>query len=374
MIYIIGVAITFFLSFILMTKKGKSSSDKVLFGWLCVILVQLVLFSLISSGEYVWFPYLLGLEIPLPLLHGPFLFLYTKTLIDGNTSFRKIPFHFIPFLMAFLSTIPFLLLEENEKIYVYQNEGEGYRLLSSVILFGIILSGITYTVLSLYTLRRHRRQIKDNFSYTEKINLEWLYRLILGLSCIWIIVFFADDEVIFTFVVLFVVFIGYYGIKQVGIFTNTPHLALTSPVSETIEKSEFFLSPVENAKYENSSLSDNQAEDIHRRLALLMQEKKLYQIQELTLAMVSEELDLHPNTLSQVINSVEKKNFFDYINSLRIEEFKERIAIPDNQKYTLLSIAYECGFNSKTSFNRNFKNLTGQSPSEYLKERKSKSD
>jgi AraC-like DNA-binding protein len=86
--------------------------------------------------------------------------------------------------------------------------------------------------------------------------------------------------------------------------------------------------------------------------------------------MVAEELEIHPNTLSQVINTVEQKNFFDYVNTLRIEEFKERIANPDNQKYTLLSLAFECGFNSKTSFNRNFKNLTGKSPSEYLKESK----
>lgn len=370
MIYIIGIAITFFLSLILLTKKGKSSADRILFGWLCVILVQLILFSVISSKEYVQYPYLLGFEIPLPLLHGPFLFLYTMALTIGNISFRKMSFHFIPYTIAFILTLPFLLLEQEIKIYVYQKEGEGYKLLSSVILLGIILSGITYTVLSLRTLMSHRRMIKDNFSYTEKINLEWLYRLIIGLSCIWILVFFADDEIIFTSVVLFVVFIGYYGIKHVGIFTNQPQLELLSSVSETTKEFELIIAPMENTKYERSSLADNQAQDIHKRLVLLMKEKKLYQTPELTLAVVSEELDVHPNTLSQVINAVEQKNFFDYINTLRIEEFKERVANPDNQKYTLLSLAYECGFNSKTSFNRNFKNLTDKSPSEYLKESK----
>lgn len=84
--------------------------------------------------------------------------------------------------------------------------------------------------------------------------------------------------------------------------------------------------------------------------------------------MVSRELDVHPNTLSQVINRAEQKNFFDYINTLRVADFKEKAANPENQKYTLLSLAYDCGFNSKTSFNRNFKKITGKSPSEYLKE------
>lgn len=374
MIYLIGIVITFFLSFILLTKKDKSIADKILFGWLCVMLLQLVFFSLLSSKTYIRFPHLLGFDIPLPLLHGPFLLLYTKALTSGKLSFGKMSLHFIPYLIAFLSTIPFLLLDPAAKIYVYQHEGQGYTLLSSIILIGIILSGITYTVLSLRALMKHERQIKDNYSYTEKINLKWLYRLILGLSCIWIIVFLADDEIIFSSLVLFVVFVGYYGIKQVGIFTNQPPPPDVPSVLTSTEETLLHVAPSENAKYERSSLTEDQSMEIHKRLVRLMEEKKLYLTPELTLSMVSEELGIHPNTLSQVINSVEQKNFFDYINTLRIEEFKKQVAHPDNQKYTLLSLAWQSGFNSKTSFNRNFKNITGKSPSEYLKETKARVD
>ncbi|MGL5892326.1 MAG: helix-turn-helix domain-containing protein, partial [Bacteroidia bacterium] len=62
-----------------------------------------------------------------------------------------------------------------------------------------------------------------------------------------------------------------------------------------------------------------------------------------------------------------QKNFFDYINELRTTEFKRMAVLEKNRKYTLLSLALECGFNSKTSFNRNFKKATGLSPSDYLK-------
>jgi AraC-like DNA-binding protein len=117
-----------------------------------------------------------------------------------------------------------------------------------------------------------------------------------------------------------------------------------------------------------SSLGIGQLEKIHAELKDLMENEKLFLTPELTLSMVAERLGVHPNTLSEVINRVEQTSFFDYVNSMRVEEFKQLVAKPENQNFTLLSIAYECGFNSKTSFNRNFKNSTGKSPSAYLKE------
>jgi len=99
-----------------------------------------------------------------------------------------------------------------------------------------------------------------------------------------------------------------------------------------------------------------------------MQTQKVFKQEELTLAQLARMLDVHPNNLSQVINTYENKNFYDYINSLRIEEFKSLALMPQNSRYTLLSLAFEVGFNSKTSFNRNFKKFTGLSPSSYLKE------
>lgn len=367
MIYIIGITITFFLSLILWTKKGKSSADRILLTWLCVTFIQLILFSIISSNEYLNFPFLLGFEIPLPLLHGPFLFLYTLALSSGQITRQKMLIHFLPYAIGLISTLPFIFLSPKEKILVYQNEGKGFETLLIIIFAGIILSGSTYTVLSLSVLKNYNNKLKDSFSSIEKINLHWLFRLVLGLSLIWIFVFFADYEVTFSFVVLFVIFIGYYGIKHVGIFTNRPPLELSDFTDDT-KTNNILGSSKDNMKYENSSLTEQQSKDIHQKLAHLMKEKKRYLTPELTLAMISEELDIHPNKLSQVINSVEQKNFFDYINILRIEEFKVRVANPDNQKYTMLSLALECGFNSKTSFNRNFKNHTGKSPSQYCKE------
>ena len=97
-----------------------------------------------------------------------------------------------------------------------------------------------------------------------------------------------------------------------------------------------------------------------------MHDQKLYCNSELSLAELASRLNTQPNHLSQVINEREGKNFYDYINSLRIEEFKQLSAGADSRKYTLLALAQQCGFNSKSSFNRYFKKVTGQSPSEFI--------
>ena len=85
----------------------------------------------------------------------------------------------------------------------------------------------------------------------------------------------------------------------------------------------------------------------------------------LSLNELAQKLDISPNYLSQIINEKEGKNFFDFINAFRVAEFKRLIAIQKNQQYTLLALAYDCGFNSKSSFNRSFKKHTGLTPSQY---------
>ena len=97
-----------------------------------------------------------------------------------------------------------------------------------------------------------------------------------------------------------------------------------------------------------------------------MNTEKLFKENDLTLAQLASRLNTHPNYLSQVINDKENKSFFDYINTLRTKEFIEIVSNADNQKYTLMGLAFECGFNSKSSFNKYFKKITGKSPSEYL--------
>lgn len=366
MLYLTGIIITFFLVVILTSKRNKTEADKILALWLFFTGFHLFLFYLHYKKDYSDFPFLLGLELPMPLVQGPFLFLYTSALTNQNRYKKFNLLHFIPFLIAILVLIPFYSLPFEEKAAVFKNEGKGYETLISVLYAAIVLSGIIYPLVSLQKLVKHRKNINNQFSHTERINLTWLRYLILGSCIIWLVVIFFEDQYIFSVVVFYLIFIGYFGVKQVGIFTNQPLSENNHYETSTFEKGGTE-NTSEKIKYEKSGLTSSELTTIHQRLTQLMQEEKLYKNADLTLTELAQKINVHPNTLSQVINSAEQKNFYDYINSQRVEEFKRTILLPENQKFTFLSIAFECGFNSKTAFNRNFKKATGLSPSEYLK-------
>ena len=95
--------------------------------------------------------------------------------------------------------------------------------------------------------------------------------------------------------------------------------------------------------------------------------EKPYLNSEISLSKLGENFGVHSNYLSQVINDRENKNFYDYINYYRIDEFKRMVTDPKKRKLTIMALAFECGFNSKSAFNNCFKKFTNQTPSEFMK-------
>lgn len=285
------------------------------------------------------------------------LYLYILSVTGRNPGRRAWILNWLPVLMIYLILFQFLMRSPQDRIWVYQNNGKGYEVLSDIIKVLMNLSGVLYVSLSLLAIKKYKRKISDEYSNTEKINLNWSYYLITGIALIWIAVILRNDILIFSMVVLFILVAAYFGISRVGI--------LDLPVDANREDGK----DVENefVKYQKSSPGDDVIQTVYEKLITRMTQEKLYKDPDLNLNYVAQLLDVHPNVLSQTINSVENKNFYDYINRQRVDEFKRIACLPENQKYTILSLAFESGFNSKTSFNRNFKKYMNCSPREFLK-------
>ncbi|WP_295200320.1 helix-turn-helix domain-containing protein [uncultured Chryseobacterium sp.] len=336
-------------------------ADYVLALWFIIIGVHLIFFVLFQSGTYIRFPYFLGFEIPFPLIHGPMLYLYVRSLTGSNPDRNTGWLHLVPALIVYLVLVKFFTLSPTEKLRIYEDGGGNYRTLRKYISILVIMSGILYVILSFVAVKNYRKRISGLYSNTEKISLKWVYYLITAIGLIWIAVILKNDVLIFSLVVMFILSAAYFGITHIGIL-NDQRFNKAENRENIINKAVSSVS-----KYENTFAGEETLQAIYLQLTIKMEEEKLFRDPELNLNYVAKILEVHPNLLSQTINFIENKNFYDYINRQRIEEFKRIVVLPENAKFTILSLAFESGFNSKTSFNRNFKKYMGCSPREFLK-------
>ncbi|MBR9917506.1 helix-turn-helix domain-containing protein [bacterium] len=137
-------------------------------------------------------------------------------------------------------------------------------------------------------------------------------------------------------------------------------------------KNKFTLEPIEIAPntFINSLLSEDEIEKYLNQLEKLMEEDEIYLDPSLSLRLLAEKLDMQANKLSWMINEKIGKNFNEYINTFRVRTFKEMALNPDNSNLTLLGLAYDSGFNSKTVFNAFFKRMEGITPKAWVKSQK----
>jgi AraC-like DNA-binding protein len=366
MIFIAGGTLAFFFEFLLLGKKPKSLSDKILTFWMFIIGLHLFLYYFHFKGIDFKYPHLLGIALPLPLIHGPLLFLYAGSLTNYFQKWKPIYLlHFLPVIIFYGNYINFFISSGQEKIEFVKKLTVKPDIFQLFFFPAVILSGFSYIIITFLLFRRHRRNILNNLSnFNEENNLHWLRNLLIGLLVIWLVVLFDNvvldsslaDPVIYVSVSLFVAFIGFFGLRQGNIFMNLPNGSL--PAESTAE---------EQQRYSKSGLKEEHAAEIKQLLPKLMEEKKLFLDENISLPQLAGMLNIHPNYLSQVINERFQKNFYDFINSYRVEEFKRIVALEKNKNKTFFALALDCGFNSKASFNNSFKKITGTTPSEFVK-------
>lgn len=360
--FFFGLSIAFFLFLLTLVKRNKNNADYILATWMGFMTIHLSFFVLDYSRMSYQYPHLLGIILPFPILHGFFLYAYTvQTTTNRFPRMGGIFLHLIPFFLLVILAIPFYSLSAQEKLQVYLNRGAGFEWYSAIQITLFVTVGLSYSTAAILEIKKHRRKMQNVFSNHEKKKLIWLEWMSLGLGCIWVLAFFFNDQVIFSGVVLFILFIGVFGINQTPVFLTPVKDDHITDISENNPSDQ-----QTSEKYQRSGLTDDDAMRLQDLLEKFMLQEKPYKNPDLTLDELAAALKVIPNQLSQVINSRAGKTFYHYINSYRIREFLALAALPDSNKFTYLGLAYDCGFQSKTTFNKYFKIETGKTPSEYF--------
>jgi AraC-like DNA-binding protein len=357
-----------FFILLLKNKPRNSDSDRILMVWMGVISLQLGFYYDNLSANPIFPGYLQLLGFSLPLVNSPVLYFYIRSLSLGAGFKWKNVVHLLPFLI-FTCIAFFLYYSKQDYLYLKDGFPHFSSALNPAVAYALtallaLVPGC-YAVLSFLLLLRHQKRLPDNYSYTEKINLDWLKWIVVSLLILFIGLFLFIKygvsyglvgyhnlfAVVGAILTIYVFFIGFCGLQQDAVF-NTD--------TSTLDHED-----ITAANYKNSGLSDEKADEIFTRLKLHMDNEQPFLKEDLSLAMLAGELGITANQLSQVINQKSGSNFFNFINGYRVAAVIENFKDPALAAYSILGIAYDSGFRSKSSFNKIFKETTGQTPLQY---------
>ncbi|MEZ4825385.1 MAG: helix-turn-helix domain-containing protein [Bacteroidia bacterium] len=345
-------------------QERNISANRVLS--ILILLISFALLGRVSTYDrdtFNWQPKLILLPEMILFVYGPVFYFYIRRLLKLEPEKKSVAWlHFIPGMVHMIAYIPLFLREKQEFLT---------DVVDQKLYYVFALVGGLSMVFNLYYWFRVKKILDSHEEDTSKTqsfeqNLHYL-QAVMGLNALclflWVFIYLVSGlgyafnlditllrerstDILWLLFSCTTYFLGFFAMNQPEIFK----------LPKVVEK------------YKDSSLSDKEMKTYKDRLQIVMESKKAYLNPELTLTELSELVNTNTHTLSRVINEGYGKSFYDFINTYRVNAFTD---MANDEKYrneTFLSIAFSVGFNSKTTFNRAFKKVTGTTPRAYLKE------
>ena len=304
------------------------------------------------------------LPIYFSLAFGPLIYFYTKSLTEGGLPFKvRYLWHFVPVALQ-VGLYIFLQVQSYEfrrDFWFEVHRPYTYRIEFILTFFSLLI----YLSLSIGLLKKYRNYIRNAFSEISRINLNWL-RLVLGFMIFLCVLWLLDA-------LLREIWVYYPKQNFSSIAMGLSLLVLAGGALSQV--------PIQELGFTHRKIeeSDSKAKEeeldslLLERIQWEMSERKYYLNPKLSLEAFAQELKEPPRLLSRHINQGMGITFIDFVNQFRVEEVKRHMIAKESQGLTLLGMAFESGFNSKSTFNRIFKKFTGKSPSAYHKKAQNQS-
>ena len=348
---------------LLLTRRGNRRANRVMALFLMALAVGMANGVLSLLGLYEAVPPLWVLMGSIALAYGPLFYLYIRAMTAADRPRTPADvLHGVPFLFGII-------------VYgAYTGSPGAGPALPGIAGWAVrhpwvvvtalsSLQTAVYVTLVVRLLRAYSARIKATFSTIDRINLVWLRRRLAVYAAIWVIALAMIGAA------------GFEG-RALGLFMQIVAFLTALNIFATgyraMRQSEVVLGPAETQpgrRYERSSLTPDGAALYKARLLEFVERERPYLNPEATLPKLAEALEIPVAHLSRVINEQFGRNFFEFINHYRVEEAKRRLAGPEAGRDKLITVALDCGFSSVATFNRVFKEMTGQTPSAYRRGR-----
>jgi len=370
-----GVLQGVLLAGLLFIKQPDQLTNKLLAALITILVLHLSLIAMDVQNLFIHFPHLSRLSWVIPLLYGPLILLLTQSIVEINFTLQKKHLLYLsPLLIYSLALMPYFLSSASEKIEILQDATRvakaDFGIYNSITGF-IHIGFVSFSLLVFYS---YKKKLPAYFSNPGRVYIKWLEQFLWTILIIMIfsvIAFFAKKHntsflsAIYPYNFLLVVFliywIAYKLLLNPLVYRNQTGFNTHAPGQP---------SKTAGLKYSKTGLSPKKIGTIEVLLKEYMVKERPYLNPDLSIDDLSAQLNIKRHHLSQVINLSFNRNFFEFINGYRIEEFKSQARNLDNDHLSILGIALNCGFNSKATFNAVFKKQEGITPSAYIKEQK----
>ncbi|MBL7931338.1 MAG: helix-turn-helix transcriptional regulator [Bacteroidia bacterium] len=305
------------------------------------------------------FVHLVDISASLPFLFGPLVYFYFKSSLQPYIFKKEDLLHALPFILHFSYCASFYFSSTADKEAMMRGEIPFTDFFPVYIpsLYTHILKALSLLSYALFTWHKlyHKTKVLSEVR-------NW-FRLTFGVFAFYVLNFIAFHTLKFAGIVdgcsdygiasamsVFVLLFSWFGFVRPKVFDGYS-------VNEALQ-------PVIFQKYKSSALTEDLVQELGIRLEELMRSQKLFKDERLRLDSLAKLLDVSRNSVSQVINRT-GMNFFEYVNSWRIEEAKKLLSETSKEELNIIEVAYEVGFNNKVSFNKSFKKSTGLTPTEF---------
>lgn len=367
-VILLGVVQGIILTITGIVQPGRKAKLKALLFFSITCLVTEIFLN--RTGYMYYVIWLVDFSEPVQFAIPPLIYFITISL-NPHEKVNKWCLHFIPFFAYLVYFIPFYLAPNSYKLenyyfmhhFVEWQSNENFEFLGMLGKFRMFqlqlcfFQTIVYLVLCFQILAKYRKEASV-YTKVDQRELKWWFAfnatitLLIALVLIVKVTFVRDigDHIIASFFTLIIYFVSVT--ELLNPFRSANSLQLIT-VPNNVQRNV------------SSGMKDEKKKEIMQKLVQIMQDKKLFTDNLISLARIAKHVEEPAYMVSQVINEKMEISFYDWIAKYRVEEAKKLLLDPKTEKYTIEQIAEEVGYNSKSAFNKAFKKFTGKTPSEY---------
>ncbi len=360
-----------------MSRKSKHLSDQIFTFWLFLVLLAEVTFFLSSHNLYKSFHDVYEFVCGSHVLHGTVLYFYVLSFLNGTFRFkRKHLLHLLPFVVftVYRYTVKSLELVDCLEEGSCSHSDNVYAQIAVYMKFFINFGYVSLACWEIHKLRRVRREKEFN-----SLGYRWitgighgaliLALIILGIKILGIfgVRFLFDQVMLINIVVSIFVVTFVYSYNRYAYVLSQPFVVTDKEKTEEEKVDEESVGEIKQNEKEVSVDSDLDQE-LYSKICTEVENNLLFTDGDLTLRKLSSIIGMQEHVISKTVNHFAERSYSDFINQYRVNYFIAKVKDGEHKEKTLLALAFECGFNSKSSFNRVFKQFQGKTPSEYVRD------